>query len=45
MNYKTIEKDGEIYFKYMPLKTYKRNFIKKTGKDNPFGVLKNIDFN
>ena len=45
MNYKIIEKNEEIYFKYMPLKKHKKNFIKKTNRENPFGILKNINFN
>ena len=45
MNYKIIEKNEEIYFKYMPLKKLKKNFIKKTNRENPFGILKNINFN
>ena len=45
MNYKIIEKNDEIYFKYIPLKNYKKNFVKKTNRENPFGILRNINFN
>ncbi len=45
MNYKTYEKDKEIYFRYMPIK--KRN-IKVTNKiklkDSPFEKLASINF-
>ena len=45
MNYKIKEKDNEIYFKYMPKKITKKNINKKITKENPFGILKNINFN
>ena len=45
MNYKIIEKNDEIYFKYTPLKNYRKNFVKKTNRENPFGILRNINFN
>ena len=45
MNYKTYEKDKNIYFRYMPIK--KRN-IKVTNKiklkDSPFEKLASINF-
>ena len=46
MNYKTFEKNNELYFKYLPNK----NKFKKSSKnsdlnDNPFKILKNINFN
>ena len=45
MNYKTIEKDKEFYFKYMPAKKSDKKYHKKTEIiNNPFGVLKNINF-
>jgi ATP-dependent RNA helicase SUPV3L1/SUV3 len=45
MNYKAYEKDNEIYFQYSPIKEKKKNFIEKTNiKNNPFKVLKNINF-
>jgi ATP-dependent RNA helicase SUPV3L1/SUV3 len=45
MNYKIIEKDNEIFFKYLPLKNNKKTFNKKSLKENPFGVLKNLNLN
>ena len=45
MNYKTYEKDSDIYFKYAPKKIIKKNFKKIEPSNNPFKVLKNINFN
>ena len=42
MNYKIIEKNNEVFFKYTPKKNLKepnRRFI----KESPFGVLKNLN--
>ena len=45
MNYKTYKKNDDLYFKYSPKKHKIKKFIeKKTIKDNPFKVLKNINF-
>ena len=44
MEYKVIEKNGEIFFKYLPRKNYKKT-DKKIKKENPFGVLKSLNFN
>ena len=45
MGYKITLKDNEIFFKYSPKKNIKKKFSKKTTKENPFEVLKNISFN
>ncbi|MBD1173982.1 helicase [Pelagibacterales bacterium SAG-MED01] len=45
MNYKIIEKNDELFFKYMPKKSNKLKNEKKTTKENPFIVLKNFNFN
>ena len=45
MNYKTLEKDKDIYFKYSPQKQTKKKFKKTTSLNNPFKVLKNFNFN
>ena len=45
MNYKTFEKDKDIYFKYSPHKKIKKIFKKTTSLNNPFKVLKNFNFN
>ena len=44
MHYKVFEKEKELYFKYLPKKNKKKIFIKKTSKESPFGVLKNLNF-
>ena len=44
MNYKIIQKDKEIFFKYAPKKSIKKE-NKKIIKENPFKVLKNLQFN
>ena len=43
MNYKVTEKDEDFFFKYTPQKKLKKSFDKKTNKENPFGVLKNLN--
>ena len=45
MNYKITEKNDEIFFKYFPKKKFKKMNEQKTKKENPFGVLKNLNFN
>ena len=44
MNYKIIQKNKEIFFKYAPKKSIKKE-NKKIIKENPFKVLKNLQFN
>ncbi|MDC3058847.1 helicase-related protein [Candidatus Pelagibacter sp.] len=44
MNYKVIEKENDIFFKYTPKKITKKD-NKRIIKENPFGILKNINFN
>jgi ATP-dependent RNA helicase SUPV3L1/SUV3 len=44
MNYKIIEKNDEIFFKYNPLKKIKKPLNTKTINNSPFSVLKNISF-
>ena len=44
MNYKILEKDSEIFFKYAPKKKIK-NKNKKDNKENPFKILKNLNLN
>ena len=44
MSYKIIEKENEVFFKYMPKKKIKDE-IKKSKKENPFRVLKNLNLN
>ena len=44
MNYNVLEKDNEVFFKYVPKKIKQKNFTKKSKKESPFGVLKNLNF-
>jgi len=45
MNYFTYTKNNETYFKYAPTKNNKKQFSPKTlNKENPFSILKNINF-
>jgi ATP-dependent RNA helicase SUPV3L1/SUV3 len=45
MNYKAYEKDNEIYFQYNPKKEKRKKVFKKVNReDNPFKILKNINF-
>ncbi len=45
MNYKVTEKNDDIFFKYIPKKVFKKSSNKKINKENPFGILKNLDLN
>ncbi|MDB9742287.1 helicase-related protein [Candidatus Pelagibacter sp.] len=45
MNYKTFERDKDIYFRYSPQKQIKKPFKKIVSINNPFKVLKNFNFN
>ena len=38
-----MEKNEDIFFKYMPKKKFKKSFNKKTNSENPFGVLKDLN--
>ena len=45
MNYKTSEINNQFYFKYAPTKQKFKKIFKNIKKnDNPFNVLKNINF-
>jgi len=43
MNYKIFEKNDEIFFKYSPIKKFKKTVSKKILNENPFKVLKNLN--
>ncbi|MDA7582962.1 helicase-related protein [Candidatus Pelagibacter sp.] len=45
MNYKILERNKDIYFKYIPQKQIKKTFKKTVSLNNPFKVLKNLNFN
>jgi len=43
MSYKTYEKKNEIFFKYSPVKKYKKKTqYKNSQEDNPFNILTKI---
>ena len=44
MSYKILEKDNEVFFKYTPKKKVKFQ-NKENIKENPFGILKNLNLN
>ena len=43
MNYKTYEKDNNLYFKYTPLKKIIKKNSNKNVNDNPFNVLSQLN--
>ena len=43
MNYKVTEKNEDLFFKYAPQKKLKNSLNKKINKENPFGVLKDLN--
>jgi ATP-dependent RNA helicase SUPV3L1/SUV3 len=45
MNYKTQERDKDIFFRYNPKKQIKKTFKKIESSNSPFKVLKNLNFN
>ena len=45
MGYKVKEKDSEVFFKYVINKKFKKTINKKTARENPFGILKDLNLN
>ena len=45
MNYKILEKNEDIFFKYAPKKKFKKSSNIKTKKESPFGILKDLNLN
>ena len=43
MNYKTYEKDNNLYFKYIPLRKIIKKDTSKSNNDNPFNVLSQLN--
>ena len=43
MNYKIFDKNDETFFKYTPIKKFKKNSTKKVSDENPFKILKNLN--
>ncbi len=45
MGYRTIEKENNFYFRYLPFKKSKRSInTRRSTKDNPFNILSEINF-
>ena len=43
MNYKIINKNADLFFKYSTQKKFKKSSNKKNNKENPFDILKNLN--
>ena len=43
MNYKVFDKAEETFFKYNPIKKFKKNSTKKVSEENPFKILKKLN--
>ena len=43
MGYKIFDKENETFFKYSPMKNFKKDSIKKISSENPFKILKNLN--
>ena len=43
MNYKIFDKNDETYFKYNPVKKFKKHSERKVSSENPFNILKNLN--
>ena len=43
MQYKILEKNKEIFFKYNPIKRFKKIPNKRISSENPFKILKNLN--
>tara|TARA_B100000787_G_scaffold11666_1_gene8657 strand:- start:1265 stop:3745 length:2481 start_codon:yes stop_codon:yes gene_type:complete len=43
MGYKITQKENETYFRYNPIKNFKKNIIKKISNESPFKILKNLN--
>ncbi|MDA7572775.1 helicase-related protein [Candidatus Pelagibacter sp.] len=45
MNYKTFDRENDIFFKYAPKKQVRKNFKKIDNTNSPFKILKDLNFN
>ena len=43
MDYTVFEKEGEIFFRYKPIKNFKKDSIKKVQNENPIKILKDLN--
>ena len=45
MGYKIFDKKDEVFFKYNPIKKFKKTENKKISNESPFKILKNLNLN
>ena len=43
MGYKIFDRNSEIFFKYNPIKKFKKISAQKTSSENPFKILKKLN--
>ena len=43
MGYNVFDKEDETFFKYNPIKKFKKTFTKKNTSENPFRILKDLN--
>jgi len=43
MDYKIFDKEDETFFRYNPIKKFKKDLVKKVSSENPFKILKNLN--
>jgi ATP-dependent RNA helicase SUPV3L1/SUV3 len=43
MNYKIFDKGEDTFFKYNPIRKFKKTSTKKVSDENPFKILKNLN--
>ena len=43
MNYKIFDKNDQTFFRYNPIKKFKKNSTKEVSSENPFKILKNLN--
>ena len=45
MGYKVFDRDQETFFRYIPIKNFKKVSTKKVSSESPFKILKSLNFN
>ena len=45
MGYKVFDKEEETFFRYSPIKQFKKVSSKTVSNENPFKILKNLNLN
>ena len=43
MNYKVFDKSDDTFFRYNPIRKFKKTSTKKISEESPFKVLKNLN--